>query len=41
MLLRDAYGLPRDARQVTMALEVDGNEAEWTLGFVLAELAAQ
>ncbi|CAM9552088.1 unnamed protein product [Pylaiella littoralis] len=38
-LLRDGYGFPENSRNVTFALEADGMELEWTLGYALAELA--
>ncbi len=41
VLLRDAYGVPVASRQVEFALEVDGEEVEWTWGYVLAEVEAR
>ncbi|CAM9563237.1 unnamed protein product, partial [Scytosiphon promiscuus] len=38
-LLRDGYGFPEHSRNVTFALETNGMELEWTLGYALAELA--
>ncbi|CAN0339570.1 unnamed protein product, partial [Laminaria digitata] len=38
-LLRDGYGFPEHSRNVTYALESDGMELEWTLGYALVELA--
>eukprot|EP00903_Cladosiphon_okamuranus_P009015 g8623.t1 len=38
-LLRDGYGFPEHSRNVTYALEADGMELEWTLGYALVELA--
>lgn len=37
-LLRDGYGFPPHARNITFALEAGGMEVEWTLGFTLAEV---
>ncbi|CAM9318790.1 unnamed protein product, partial [Discosporangium mesarthrocarpum] len=40
-LLRDGYGFPEHSRNVTFALEAEGMEVEWTLGFALSELARE
>ncbi|KAG5180166.1 nucleoside phosphatase family-domain-containing protein [Tribonema minus] len=37
-LLRDAYGFPEHGRNITFALEANGMEVEWTLGYMLAEV---
>jgi hypothetical protein len=36
-LLEDGFGFRGTHRGITLALEVDGTEVEWTLGFALAE----
>jgi len=36
LVLEHAFGFDRDARQITFALDVEGNEVEWTLGYALA-----
>ncbi len=36
-LLEDGFGFRGTHRGITLALEVDGKEVEWTLGFALAE----
>lgn len=40
-LLEDGFGFRGTHRGITLALEVDGTEVEWTLGFALAEGSAQ
>mmetsp|Transcript_27338 Transcript_27338/g.37558 ORF Transcript_27338/g.37558 Transcript_27338/m.37558 type:complete len:166 (+) Transcript_27338:1362-1859(+) len=37
-LLESGFGFSTDKRQITLALEVQGKEVEWTLGFALAEI---
>ena len=36
-LLEDGFGFRGTHRGITLALEIDGTEVEWTLGFALAE----
>jgi hypothetical protein len=38
MLLDEAFGFDRESRDITLALNVQGIEVEWTLGYALAEL---
>eukprot|EP01041_Mallomonas_annulata_P006732 gene6731-13630_t len=38
ILLEDAFGFDGSHRGITLALEVGGNEVQWTFGFALAEL---
>lgn len=40
-LLEYGYGFNREGRDVTLALEVEGYEVEWTLGFALSEVCLQ
>jgi hypothetical protein len=40
-LLEDGFGFRGTHRGITLALEVDGTEVEWTLGFALAEECLQ
>ncbi len=35
-LLREGFGFPLDSRNILFALELDGMEVEWTLGYALA-----
>ena len=35
-LLQNGFGFDRYDRMITYALEVEGKEVEWTLGFVLS-----
>jgi GDA1/CD39 (nucleoside phosphatase) family len=37
-LLEHGFGFDGQSRNITLALEVSGNEVEWTLGFALAEV---
>jgi len=37
-LLTTGFGFDRGSRNITLALEVEGHEVEWTLGFSLAEI---
>eukprot|EP00428_Durinskia_dybowskii_P066965 CAMPEP_0170365636 /NCGR_PEP_ID=MMETSP0117_2-20130122/6004_1 /TAXON_ID=400756 /ORGANISM="Durinskia baltica, Strain CSIRO CS-38" /LENGTH=547 /DNA_ID=CAMNT_0010620199 /DNA_START=104 /DNA_END=1747 /DNA_ORIENTATION=+ len=37
-LLEKGFGFDPDSRSITLALEVEGKEVEWTLGYVLAEV---
>jgi len=37
-LLEHGFGFDGDARDITLALEIEGHEVEWTLGFALAEV---
>lgn len=37
-LLEKGFAFDRHTRTITYALEVDGSEVEWTLGFALAEI---
>ena len=39
LVLHDAFGFARDSRQITFALDVEGHEVEWALGFALADAA--
>lgn len=38
-LLENGFGFNRNSRNITLALDVKGHEAEWTLGFALAEIS--
>lgn len=38
VLLENGFGFDREARDITLALEVHGHEVEWTLGYALAEI---
>eukprot|EP01035_Chromulina_nebulosa_P017505 gene17505-23062_t len=38
LLLEDGFGFDGTHRNITIALEVQGKEVEWTLGYALAEL---
>jgi hypothetical protein len=38
ILRSDGYGFDPATRDITLALEVEGMEVEWTLGYALAEL---
>jgi len=40
LVLEHAFGFARDARLITFALDVEGNEVEWTLGYALAHATA-
>ena len=37
-LLEYGFGFDGDARDITLALEIEGHEVEWTLGFALSEV---
>ena len=37
-LLENGFGFNRHSRNITLALDIKGHEAEWTLGFALAEI---
>ena len=37
-LLQKGFGFKRFERAITYALEMEGQEVEWTLGFVLAHI---
>jgi hypothetical protein len=37
-LLENGFGLDADYRGITLALEVEGKEVEWTLGYALSEV---
>ena len=37
-LLGEAFGFEGHARDITLALKVQGLEVEWTLGYMLAEV---
>ena len=38
VLLEHGFGFQKDKRHVTFAMDVEGQDVEWTLGFVLANL---
>lgn len=38
LLLEDGFGFDGSHRNITLALDLEGQEVEWTLGFALAEL---
>lgn len=38
ILLEHAFGYDQHARNITFALNIEGKEVEWTLGFVLANV---
>lgn len=38
-LLEYGFGFDGDARDITLALEIEGHEVEWTLGFALSEVS--
>jgi hypothetical protein len=40
-LLDEAFGFSRHERDITLALKVQGQEVEWTLGYALAEVLPQ
>ena len=37
-LLHEAFGFSESSRSITMALNIDGNEVEWTLGYALSDV---
>lgn len=37
-LLENGFGFDRNSRNITLALDIKGHEAEWSLGFALAEI---
>lgn len=41
MLLEHGFGFDPEARHLTLALDMDGHEVEWTLGFTLANVKLQ